>query len=252
MAFVNVTGIVTCYANYKDNDRMLTLFTRERGRVDAIARGCRRPKNALFSCAELFVFGEFQLFYNKERYSVTQCDVKETFYSLRENIESFRAAVSILELTRLTIFEEEPNHELFSLLYYTLSFLSYGNNNPLDMALVFIIRFLLFIGVCPMLTSCVKCGTDLRKRTDLSFSPILGGAMCEKCAANSEAYAISNSALEAMRRILLLKNENLELVRLPKTIRKELLAQLERYCSVVLEKSSSPVACLKELLPEIS
>ncbi len=249
MAFIKVMGIVTCYANYKDNDRMLTLFTREKGRVDAIARGCRRIKSPLFSCAQLFVFGEFQLFYNKDRYSVAQCDVQETFYSLRENIESFKAAVSILELTRLTVQEGEPNPELFSLLYYTLSFLSYGNNNQLDTSLCFITKYLQFTGVSPMLTSCTKCGMDLRKMASLFFSPAFGGAMCSNCATGSQAFAISSLALEAMRRMLMLNNEEIERVRLPGAVREELLALLERYCAFILERSSNPVTCLRELLP---
>lgn len=47
MALITVNGIVTRYANYRDNDRILTLFTRERGLISAAARGCRRPKSQL-------------------------------------------------------------------------------------------------------------------------------------------------------------------------------------------------------------
>lgn len=49
MALITVNGIVTRYANYRDNDRILTLFTRERGLISAAARGCRRPKMPAFA-----------------------------------------------------------------------------------------------------------------------------------------------------------------------------------------------------------
>ena len=75
MALITVNGIVTRYANYRDNDRILTLFTRERGLISAAARGCRRPKSPLLPASELFVSGEFVLFFNRENipYSPAMC-----------------------------------------------------------------------------------------------------------------------------------------------------------------------------------
>ena len=46
------TAIVLRYANYRENDRMLTLFSPTRGLVEAVARGCRRPKSKLLSASE--------------------------------------------------------------------------------------------------------------------------------------------------------------------------------------------------------
>jgi hypothetical protein len=52
------TAIVLRYANYRENDRMLTLFSPTRGLVEAVARGCRRPKSKLLSASELFALGD--------------------------------------------------------------------------------------------------------------------------------------------------------------------------------------------------
>lgn len=62
MPSIKLNGIVTRYADYKDNDRMLTLFTYEQGLVSCAARGCRRAKSPLMGASELFVSGEFVLF----------------------------------------------------------------------------------------------------------------------------------------------------------------------------------------------
>ena len=57
---VCVTGIVTRYVNYRESDRILSIFTIEQGRVDAKARGCRRPTSPLLPAAQPFVYGEFE------------------------------------------------------------------------------------------------------------------------------------------------------------------------------------------------
>ena len=109
MALITVNGIVTRYANYRDNDRILTLFTRERGLISAAARGCRRPKSPLLPASELFVSGEFVLFFNREKYTLQSCDVQEAFYPLREDVERFAAGAYMLALANGGAVTEQPN-----------------------------------------------------------------------------------------------------------------------------------------------
>ena len=93
----SVTGIVTRYVDYKENDRIITIFSREQGRVDARARGCRKAKSPLLPGCQPFVFGEFQLFLHKEdKAVVNQCEVKENFYHIREDVERLSAGVGML------------------------------------------------------------------------------------------------------------------------------------------------------------
>lgn len=249
MAFLTVTGIVTRYANYRDNDRILTLFTREMGRVDAKARGCRKQKSPLLACAQPFVFGEYQLFTSKDRYVVDQCDIRETFYPLREDIGKFTAANVMLSLSGLGVQERQPNAELFSLLYHCLSFLSYGEGEPIDLALCFVTRYFEVIGFRPAITSCALCETDLRTHRELKFHAQSGGALCLDCARRENiGESVSGLAMEAMRRMLLLEDAELFRVRLPHAVRKELLDVLEAYCAAILERENKPLSALRALL----
>lgn len=54
------TAIVLRYANYRDNDRMLTLFSPTKGRIEALARGCRKPRSPILNASELFALGDFR------------------------------------------------------------------------------------------------------------------------------------------------------------------------------------------------
>ena len=72
-------GLVIRRADYADYDRMVTLFTPDMGRVDCIARGCRRPKSPLVNAVEPFTSGEFQLYERRDRYTLELCQISENY-----------------------------------------------------------------------------------------------------------------------------------------------------------------------------
>ena len=240
MALITVNGIVTRYANYRDNDRILTLFTRERGLISAAARGCRRPKSQLLPASELFVSGEFVLFLNREKYTVESCDVREPFYPLREDVERFSAGAYMLSLINEGTAAEQPNEALLSLLLYALSFTAYSECAPLDMALCFAARCLQTLGYSPAVTRCAACGCDLRAERELHFS---AAAACAH-GFGTDAVPISALSLEALRRMLMLSDAEMGKVRLPERVRNELKHAINGYAENVLERRFKAFSCL--------
>ncbi len=234
MALLTVKGIVTRYANYKENDRMLTLLTAELGSVSASARGCRRMKSPLLPASELFVYGEFVLFYNHDRYSVNTVEVQETFYPLREDMDRLNAAMFMLELINAGSATAENAETPLEQLYYALSYTAYSEMSPLDMALCFAARYLSGLGFLPAVTACAVCGQDLRQKKELWFLPDAGGAVCGECGA--QGIPVSPLSMEALRRMLLLSNDDVRKVVLPEQVRSELKQVLGAYASEVLER----------------
>jgi DNA repair protein RecO (recombination protein O) len=129
-------------------------------------------------------------------------------------------AQRVLSLCNEAIREEEPNEPLFSLLYHSLSFLAYGDSDARDILIYFLIRYLDALGFRPSVTACARCGADLRNEKLLAFSPEAGGALCPSCSAG--AAPVSALSLEAMRRILLLRDSEMNKARLPEKVREEL------------------------------
>lgn len=200
--------------------------------LSVAARGCRRPKSPLLGCSEPFVYGEYALFARGGRYTVDACDVREAFYPLREDVSRFAGGMAMLAVTEKSGTAEKSD-ELFSLLYYGLSFLAYAEVEPLDITLCFVLRALRILGLQPALTHCARCGADLRSQKGLRFAAAYGGAACEACA--GAAMEISSLSLEAMRRMLLLSDEEMRRVRLPQTARAEIRAALRAYTTYTLE-----------------
>ena len=116
-----VFAVVAQAVNYRDHDRVLTLITRERGTVTATARGCRKPQSKLMSCAQPFVYGEYELADYKGRLYVKSCQVREIFYNLRLEPTALAAAGQAVQAARAFANPEEDNAKLFTLLLFTLA-----------------------------------------------------------------------------------------------------------------------------------
>ena len=245
MADLTLRGMVIRTVDYRDNDRILTLFTAEQGRVDAKARNCRKPTSPLLACTQPFAYGEYQLFYHKNKYIVDQGEVLESFYPLREDVGRFAAASLCAAMCLEGVQAEEASREIFSLLYHTLSFLTYGENDPGDLAACFLIRFLSLAGFRPAITRCAVCGRDLREDPVIRFLPDRGGAVCAAC--SPVGRRIGKTALEAMRRMLLLDDDQLGRVKLKEELRSEILSHLLPYAKLYLPDIETTAALFTSL-----
>ncbi|HWQ57984.1 MAG TPA: DNA repair protein RecO [Clostridia bacterium] len=240
-----VNGIVTRYADYRESDRILTILTKQLGLVSAKARGCRRPKSALLQAGELFVYGEFVLFKNGDKYTVDSCDVEERFYPLREDISRFGAGAYMLGIVNECATEGEGAEALLTLLLYALSYTAYTECDPADMAVAFAARALALMGYMPALTRCASCGADVRGQGRIRFSGETGGALCGTCEATMPGgTVVSALSLEALRRILALRDEEMKKIVLPPRVRAELKDAVNAYAEHILERRLKAFDCL--------
>ena len=191
------------------------------------------------------MFGEFELFLGNDRATVNACDVRETFYPLREDVERFMAASVCTSLCNNVIEHESPDEGLFSLLYHILSFLAYSEADPKDLLIAFLLHYLDHAGYRPSLTRCSVCRRDVRSDAVLFFNAEAGGVVCAACPHGGKT--VNKLALEAMRRILLLDHDALNKVVLTSALRSELLALLRSACAQMLGENDKSVAMLDQI-----
>ena len=120
------TAIVLRFANYRDYDRMVTLLSPSRGRIDAMIRGCRKPSSHNLNAAELFALGDYMLHEADGRAAVTSVKLIETFYPLRNDYTRLTCGVYLLNLAEAAAEPEQEQRELFMLLVHTLSRLTFS------------------------------------------------------------------------------------------------------------------------------
>ena len=190
MAQFVTNAIVLRRADYRDNDRMLTLFSPTLGRIDALCRGCRRQKSPLLAAGELFCTGEYALYQTGERCTVVSCQVTETYYGLRGDYERLSHGMYALELCAAAVQPGLENERLFLLLLRSLAHLCYGTSEPRRVTAVFLMGLTSLLGFRPQVGRCVRCGRAVLGGGDVaddaliaSFSPQMGGVICGECAA---------------------------------------------------------------------
>lgn len=189
-------AIVLRRSEWRDYDRMVTLFTPLYGRVDAVARGCRKPKSPLLNAAEPFTCGEYQLVYTRDRLTVSQCRITESFFKLRQDYERLTHGAYWLKLLEEIVVPDEPNEALFHMTLKALTYLTHSELPPSLVTAMFEMQLWRITGFSPNMESCVVCRAPAEK-TSLRFDARRGGCVCALCAPGAKRLS------EGARRILL-------------------------------------------------
>ena len=142
-------GVVLRVKNRNEADRLLTVFSPDLGKIMVLARGCRKPKSRFLAISQLFCYGELILQPYREIYILNQADVKNSFYDIRNDMDRLSCATYIANLTEEVLTTGENNSHLFSLLLHGLSYLSYGERNPLETTLIYELKLMELIGYKP-------------------------------------------------------------------------------------------------------
>ena len=195
MPAINTSALVIRRSDYSDYDRMVTLFSPTHGRVDAIARGCRRQKSPLLNCCEPFVSGDFQLRQRGERLSIEQCQISESFYELRTDYDRLQHGVYWLKLLDASVMPDVPMNDLFLITLRALAHLNYSELPPELLTMAFEMHLMAQLGYAPRVDACQRCGKPIDG--DARFDADRGGCVCLSCP--SPAPLISHGA----RRVLL-------------------------------------------------
>ncbi len=190
--------------DWRDYDRIVTLLSPTLGRVEAVARGCRKHKSPLMNAAERFAAGEFTLMEAHGRYTITGCEISESFYPLRGDVDKLTAGAYILHLLLQAALPGQPSEPLFLLALKALAFLSYGELPAFLVVAAFELHYLHLGGQAPRVDSCVVCGRAFDGEKS-RFDARLGGAACLNCP--SIGKALSHGARRILLRVPLTRFE---------------------------------------------
>jgi DNA repair protein RecO (recombination protein O) len=181
MPHYNATAIVLRRLHFGETDNVLTLYTRERGRISAIAKGARKPISRLSGATEALTCVRFGLATGNSMEIVTQAEVKESFPLLRHDLQRLAHGMYFAELLSLSVADDDPNPYLFDLLMSGL-FLLQRINPPDTGARWFELLLLEDLGYAPQLTECVYCQAalsyNLTGDTFFALSSSQGGVLC--------------------------------------------------------------------------
>ncbi|MBC8506077.1 MAG: DNA repair protein RecO [Anaerolineales bacterium] len=195
---LRVEGIVLRHREWGEADRMLTIITRELGKVSAVAKGVRKPRSRKAGHLEPFMRTSLQLARGRSFFVLTQAEAIAPFIALREDLVLVGYASYIAELLDRFTFDEEENRALYRLISNSLTRLNRGDN-PEIVVRYHEIRLLDHIGFRPQLFNCANCEEEIQPE-DQFFSAAQGGVFCPNCGGTvSDAKPISMQALKYLR-----------------------------------------------------
>lgn len=167
---VKTEAIVLRSIDYKDNDKMLTLFSPELGKISAGIKGVKKPTSKLNFAAQPFCFAEYVLAEKGGRYTVTGAYLHESFYGLRLDIVRFYAACTALDVCRSVAMENESYHRSFLALLTCLKELSLGEGDCAEALIGFLLCVLRECGYPIDLSYLEECDGDIGDRLFFDFS----------------------------------------------------------------------------------
>ncbi|HEY0888726.1 MAG TPA: DNA repair protein RecO [Nocardioides sp.] len=165
-------------------DRIITMLTRQHGRVRAVARGVRRTTSKFGSRLEPFTHVDLQLAEGRNLDTITQAETLSPFHAgIGLDYDRYTAGTVMLETAdRLVAEEGEPALQQFLLLVGGLRVLAAGDRPPHQVLDSFLLRSLAVAGYAPSFDACARCGSLPHEgAAHRWFNPSLGGTLCATC-----------------------------------------------------------------------
>jgi DNA repair protein RecO (recombination protein O) len=244
---IRVHAIVLRHADWGEADRLVTLYTREQGKLRAVAKGARKITSRKAGHLEPFTQVKLQLARGRSLFIVTQADTIEAYLPLRETLVMTGTASYIVELLDRFVYEEEgANPTLFRLLADTLKRLATGED-PWLAVRYYEMRLLDFLGFRPQLVECANCGREIQAE-DQFFSFSAGGVICPRCGRGlPNLTAISMDALKYLRHFQRSSYAASKQARPTSEVQTEVETLMQGYFTYLLERELNSPGFLKRV-----
>lgn len=242
--YLTTQALVLRVTDYNDRDALLTLLTKENGKLTVKARGLRRKNSPLIAPCQLLAFGEFTLFEYRGMYTVNEAHSIELFQPLRRDLTKLSLGTYFAQVAELVAQEDMPNPDLISLVLNCLHGLSKLSLPETQVKAVFELRCASLAGYTPDLFGCHVCGSSQPVFFDLSG----GSLLCRNCQSSGIRMPVNAGVLDAMRYIVSCEPKKLFSFSVGYENLEQLSGLTESYLTTQLERGFSTLDFYKSLL----
>jgi DNA repair protein RecO (recombination protein O) len=243
------TAVVLRHSDWGEADRLLTLYTREQGKLRVVGKGLRKMRSRKAGHLEPFTHVTLQLAKSRDLPIVTQVETIEPFLALREDLMKTSYAAYVMELLdRFTYDQEGGNPALFNLLTETLTRLC-GSAEIWTVVRYYEMRLLDHLGFRPQLFECANCRAPI-EAVDQFFSPSAGGVICPKCGNGLPGlWPVSVEALKYLRHFQRSNYNEASRARVMAEVQKEVETLMQAYFTYLLERGLNTPGFIKKVRP---
>jgi DNA repair protein RecO (recombination protein O) len=246
MGLIETKGLIIKEMPYRDQDKILTIFTEKEGKVQCIARGVRRPKSSLLASTQVFAYSDLVYYPGKTFGNIQQAHLIESFYALRNDLNKMALGSYLLDLigNSFEIYQESP--EVLKLLLHSLYYLSENKaRNDLVVVAAFQMKLVAFLGYRPGLTVCMQCQSE----RDLCYFDIeASGFICGSCRqADHYTYRLNPELTGFLKDLLAYPVKQLKNMEIADELVIKAMDILEHYISHCIGKASKAYSFYKDM-----
>ena len=170
--------------NLSESDKIIVMYSKEKGLIRGIAKGCKKPKSKLGATMQTLVANKIIMNKGRNLDIISQAEALDSFKNLKKDFNKLSLSMYCAEIISNYGIEEDVNsNEIYELLYKCLETIS-GTKNTTELLLC-VLRFQLKImaltGLKISLMNCSSCGKTLAENQNFTFSVIAGGSLCSEC-----------------------------------------------------------------------
>lgn len=222
MPIVEVEGIVVSDTNYSETSKILTVLTKEYGKIGVLSKGCRSMKSKLRYVSQKMTYGTFYIHHKKEGLStLTGVDIINPFKNVVTDITRISYVTYLFDLTIQVM--KQTNENLFQVLIDGISRIEDGLDPEIITDIVEL-KYLEFLGVKPSVDGCTVCG-NTNLITTISVEQ--GGYVCKNCYRNEKIY--SNKMIKLIRMFYYVDLSKIAKIQVSDSVKKELLEFINQY-----------------------
>lgn len=214
MEEIKLKGIVIKADDYKDSDKLVTIFSAEKGLIKARARGVKKNKAKLTFAVQPFAFVEFMLTERDGFYTIINASSIDQFFNITSDFDNYIFMLACLEVVQKTVKENENSVDLFLLLLNSLKLVAYENVSSINVFIKFMIEAMGYLGFSFVFDKCASCGGYLNEN-NVGFSYDHNGLLCSKCMSKLESLELNKVEYAILKNISSVKIDKLNTLHFP-------------------------------------
>ena len=248
MPILRTEAIALGRTDYSNSSQIITFYTRDHGKIHALAKGFKRSSGKYSSNAvDLLTYYQI-LFIKKEHsslHTLTEAVLQNNYPTFRNDLDKYYRASCMAELVKEFTVENDPSEPLFDIFVNTLDGISTGANTTIRL-LAFEIKMLKILGYLPEWGCCVNCKTGIQEMTKVHFNAKEGGVLCKRCHVKcTNGIFVPAGAILIAKRLADANFQKIERVTIQLSICVEIEKMLRYYIASILNKGLNSWKYLK-------
>ena len=243
---LKVEAVILRHADWGEADRLVTIYSREDGKLRTVAKGVRKMRSRKAGHLEPFTRVKLLLARGHDLWIVTQAESIDLFSPIRENLNLTAQAAYVVELLDRFTYEEGANWQLYKLLVDTLDRLATDADIFIPVR-YYEMRMLDLLGFRPQLFNCASCEEEIQPR-DQYFSADIGGVLCPRCRGKGQSTrSVSMEVLRFLRHIQRSSYTRARQANPPEEVRQEMEGVMNYYLTYLLERGLNSPEFIKQI-----